>query len=236
MVDDDVAVRDALHVLLDDAYEVVDAPDARAALAALESRPVDAALLDIVLPGTDGLELLRDLRVLHPDLPVVMLTAVTTVTTAVEAMKLGALDYLAKPFDVDELLGLVRTAVGQRGRAQRRPGAVASGRRPPSLYVTRAVEYLTTHYPSPLTVATVARAVGVSESHLAHVFRAETGTTVRAFLLRTRVQAALGRLESSDAKMSAIARAAGFCDASHMTRAVLRLTGRRPNSYRGRTQ
>jgi two-component system response regulator AtoC len=103
IVDDEPGVRESLRMALKDGYEPVTAATAAEGLAALEAGGVDVVLLDIVMPGVDGLQLLEQVRVRHPDVPVVMLTATKTVKTAVGAIKLGAFDYLTKPFDVDEL-------------------------------------------------------------------------------------------------------------------------------------
>jgi YesN/AraC family two-component response regulator len=221
-VEDDAAVRAAFHMLLDDEYVIVEATDGRTALAALSARPVDVVLLDIRMPGDDGIQVLRDLRRLDQTLAVIMVTGVKTVTTAVEAMKLGALDYVTKPFDAEAMRLAVRRAVERR--------------RTPGPHVQRALEYLRAHYARPVSVNAVARAVGLSGSHLAHLFRAETGMTVRQHLLKTRVEAARERLTGGDEKLAEVARQVGFCDASHLTRAFVRLTGRRPGSFRSRAR
>jgi len=114
VVDDDAGVRDALHVVLDDDYDVIDAAHGRAALHLVLSRPVDLVLLDILMPDVDGLEILQEIKVLAPNLPVVMLTAVKTVRTTVAAMKLGAADYLTKPFQQEELLTTIRRVLEER--------------------------------------------------------------------------------------------------------------------------
>src|SRR2546428_2455144 len=122
VVDDDAAVRDALHLTLDREYAVMDAPHGRAALSMVRSERVDLILLDILMPEIDGLEILQELKALEPDLPVIMMTAVKTVRTTVAAMKLGASDYLTKPFQEEELLATNHRALEQRTGQTRAPG------------------------------------------------------------------------------------------------------------------
>jgi DNA-binding NtrC family response regulator len=103
IVDDETGVRESLRMVLKDTYEPMAVASGTDALDALAAGPFDVVLLDIVMPGMDGLELLEEVRSRYPRIPVIMLTATKTVKTAVGAMKLGAFDYVTKPFDVDEL-------------------------------------------------------------------------------------------------------------------------------------
>ena len=103
IVDDEAGVRESLRMVLKDTYEPVAVGSGTDALEALGAGPFDVVLLDIVMPGMDGLELLEEVRSRYARVPVIMLTATKTVKTAVGAMKLGAFDYVTKPFDVDEL-------------------------------------------------------------------------------------------------------------------------------------
>ena len=103
IVDDEPGVRESLRMVLKDSYEPVPVASGREALESMAAAPPDVVLLDIVMPGMDGLQVLEELRSRSPQLPVIMLTATKTVKTAVGAMKLGAFDYITKPFDVDEL-------------------------------------------------------------------------------------------------------------------------------------
>jgi DNA-binding NtrC family response regulator len=114
VVDDELGLREAFHLILDDDYEVLDAPDGAAALDVVRSSQVDLVLLDIRLPGMDGIEVLERIKAIDEGVEVVLVTAVRTVRTAVAAMKLGAFDYLTKPFEEDELLSLVRRALDRR--------------------------------------------------------------------------------------------------------------------------
>ena len=114
MVDDEPGVRESFHLILDDDYEVIDVPDGAAALDVLRGTHVDLVLLDIRLPGMDGIEVLERIKAIDEGLEIILVTAVKTVRTAVAAMKLGAFDYVTKPFDEDELLVLVRRALDKR--------------------------------------------------------------------------------------------------------------------------
>src|SRR5579862_1597809 len=110
IVDDELSVRESLRLILKDYAEVTLAASGDAAVAMATTQTFDVILLDILMPGMDGLEILELIRA-HSRAPqVIMLTATKTVKTAVRAMKLGAFDYVTKPFDVDELLVLVERA------------------------------------------------------------------------------------------------------------------------------
>lgn len=115
VADDDAGVRYTLRGLLeDDGLTVEEAVDGEAALARLDAEPpVDLVLSDLRMPRLDGLELLRRIRA-RPHAPrLILITAHGSERHAVEAMKLGALDYFRKPFDVDDVLAVVRRALGQ---------------------------------------------------------------------------------------------------------------------------
>ncbi|MFA5027746.1 MAG: sigma-54 dependent transcriptional regulator [Candidatus Methylomirabilota bacterium] len=112
VVDDDEGVRWALSRALERAgYRVGLATDGPAGEAAASDPGVDLVLLDIRLPGRDGLAVLAAIREARPELPVIMMTAHGTLQAAVEAMKQGAYDYLGKPFDLDEVLLVVEKAL-----------------------------------------------------------------------------------------------------------------------------
>src|SRR3989440_13048724 len=114
VVDDDAGVRESFRLILEDHYDVLDVADGPQALDTLRSSQVDLVLLDIRLPDMDGIEVLERMKAIDDGVEVILVTAVKTVRTAVAAMKLGAFDYLTKPFEDEELLSLVRRAVEKR--------------------------------------------------------------------------------------------------------------------------
>jgi len=112
VVEDDDVVRQLLGEVLGEAgYETVPVPTGEAALAELDRQSFDAVLLDLNLPGIQGMDVLRVGPTLQTDTPFIVMTAFGSVDTAVEAMKQGAFDYVSKPFRTDELLLTLQRAV-----------------------------------------------------------------------------------------------------------------------------
>jgi len=105
VVDDELIVRDSLKEwLADENFNVETAESGAMALERLSQHPIDLMLTDIKMPGMDGVELLQKAKEIYPDLDVLMMTAFATVETAVDAMKIGAKDYLMKPFDPEKMI------------------------------------------------------------------------------------------------------------------------------------
>ena len=123
IVDDEAQIRDSLKLLLKQrGYETQAVEGGQEALALITANPCsndsvkfvpELMLLDVMMPGIDGIELLRQLKALLPCLPVIMLTASKSVKAAVDAMKIGAIDYLNKPFDIDDLLKLIEETLAR---------------------------------------------------------------------------------------------------------------------------
>lgn len=115
VIDDEVNAATALETLLkEDGYEVSCAYDAPAGLAMIEQIDADVVLTDLRMPGMDGLELLKQLKLTRPQTMVILMTAYGTVKNAVRAMKSGAEDYLAKPLDLEELEVVVERAIEKK--------------------------------------------------------------------------------------------------------------------------
>ncbi|MCJ7493966.1 MAG: sigma-54 dependent transcriptional regulator [Deltaproteobacteria bacterium] len=114
IVDDEVSVRDSLRMIFKKDYQVIMAGSAEEAIIKVKSEEPDLIFLDIIMPGKDGMQALKEIRGMHPQIPVIMLTATKTLKTAVEAMKLGAYDYITKPFDVEELKLIAQKALESR--------------------------------------------------------------------------------------------------------------------------
>ena len=112
VIDDDEGLRRVVEYnLQEEGYRVITAADGTAGLRQFQASSVDLVLTDVRMPEMDGLDLLARLKAMQPELPVIVLTAHGTIDSAIEAMKLGAFDYLTKPFNRDQLKAAVRKAL-----------------------------------------------------------------------------------------------------------------------------
>src|ERR1041384_3784792 len=115
VVDDEEIMREILETLLTrEAYEVRLAASGEEGLELARALPFDAALVDIMMPGLDGIATLDELKRIDEDLAVIIITAFAAVENAIAAMRAGAFDYITKPFKNDEALAVVRNAMERR--------------------------------------------------------------------------------------------------------------------------
>ena len=288
------------------------AADGHQALEMLRSRSIDVVLLDLLMPRMGGREALRHMRQDHPRTLVIIVTAVTDLTTVVTCVKLGAWNYVAKPWDDETLIALVHGAVRERRdepgillisddlaamaplhltlerqtrvfttrascalRCSFRPTAIvldsAAACSSPinqvlqerfpktplilmksvnetlaqlaehgvinhennrNTSVAAAVNFIAAHYCEPLTVSTVASAVKLSESRLAHVFPEITGLSVKDYMARLRVHIARRLLVETADTIEMIAAELGFADASSFSRTFKSVDGIAPGEFR----
>ena len=109
IVDDEAIIRHSLHDwLCDEGYRVSEAENGMTAIRMIAEEPPDVAVVDIKMPGMDGVTLLKKIKELHPELPVIIMTAFATVENAVQAMKEGAYDFITKPFPPEKLSNVIK--------------------------------------------------------------------------------------------------------------------------------
>jgi len=121
IIDDDDQLRKSFEkLLIEEDYAVKSAPSGETGLKNIKESIPDLVILDMRLPGMNGLEVFQAIHEIEPKLPVIIMTAFGTTETAIEATKMGAFDYLLKPFDIPEMLGVVEQAL-DAGRFMRSP-------------------------------------------------------------------------------------------------------------------
>ena len=110
--DDEIGVRESLNLILEDKYELVFASSGNEAIEKVKTGKFDGIILDIKMPAKDGLETLEEIKSVSPDVRVIIATGYQSVETASKAVKLGALDYITKPFESEEVLQKVYRIIG----------------------------------------------------------------------------------------------------------------------------
>ena len=115
IADDEEGIRESLSLILGEEYDLAFTKDGAETLAKLQQETFELVLLDIKMPKLDGLEVLKQLKAHgHTKTPVVILTAYQSIELAKEAVRLGALDYLPKPFEREQILNAVRGVLARR--------------------------------------------------------------------------------------------------------------------------
>ena len=118
LVDDDPGMIDTLEAILKDKYAVIKSSDGETALKLMDKEDINVAILDIRLPGIDGIEVLKHIKDRHEDIEAIMISAVKDIKIAVSAMKMGAYDYITKDFDYDEVIGLVDKVIEKQNMSR----------------------------------------------------------------------------------------------------------------------
>jgi DNA-binding NtrC family response regulator len=114
VVDDESGARQSLEVILEDDYHVLAAENGREALEILQRESVDLVLLDVHMPDMDGLEVLRKIKERDEEADVIMVSALNLARKAVDAIKLGAYDYITKPYEPEDILSTVARVISKR--------------------------------------------------------------------------------------------------------------------------
>ncbi|MGB9716452.1 MAG: HD domain-containing phosphohydrolase [Thermodesulfovibrionales bacterium] len=114
IIDDELIARYAVQQVLKDRYTIFTASGGKEGLDLISKNPVDLVVLDIKMPDMDGVSVLREIKKMCPDTEVILLTAYAGVETAQSALRLGALDYLTKPFDKDDVINVIERGLKKR--------------------------------------------------------------------------------------------------------------------------
>lgn len=238
IVEDEGLVRRGIVQAVDwpsvDCAVVGEAANGEEGLEVIRRERPDLVVTDIKMPKMDGIEMLRQLRAEGNKAAVILLTAYSDFTYAQAAVKLGAVDYLLKPFHDGELEEAVRRLGGRDGQEPAREApAVPAGAK--SKYVMEAVRYVSEHYGEPdMSIAQVAQFLGLSEGHLSHVFKRETGKTLGSYITEYRIGRARELLRDCRNKVYEVAEAVGYRDITYFSATFKRVTGVTPSEVQKR--
>jgi len=235
VVDDDVIIPEMINFFLGKAYEIRAATTGAEALVRVRRDRVDLVVLDHRLPDRTGLDVLIELRSIHPLLPVIMVTGYGSEWICASAFKLGVTDYLQKPMTAVELVAAVQRILSpgvDRGKStseSQEPGDLPA---PRCLAIQRAIGIIQQRYWDRISLSLLARQVGMSKYRLSHRFRDVLGITFREYLLMVRLERAKVLLAAGHVSITEVAHDVGYGDLARFDKVFKRYTGFTPSAYR----
>ena len=243
VVEDEEMIRKGIVLAVDwaapDCVVVGEAANGVQALEAVERYDPSLIITDLKMPVMDGLEMLRQLRERGNNAFVIILTAYDSFAYAQTALRLGAVDFLLKPFHDGELEQAVTRLKqrmdragqgGEKGPAPLPLPELKKGDK--SKYVLEAMAYIGEHYHEPnIGVAAIAQHLGISEGHLSHTFKKETDYTLLNYLTRYRVHRAMELLRDCRLKVYEVAEQVGYRDIAYFSATFKKLVGMSPSEY-----
>lgn len=209
----------------------------------IEQYPVDVVLLDWGQKMAEGLQTLRELKVNHPEIPVIVLADSSSEETAIDAFRLGAKDYFRKPVNVLELQEVLKNLLKLRStsRERRFPYLTRNGV-VSSLLVTattsmspgilRVISHMAENLSNNISLKGLAREAGMSRYHLCRGFKKVMGMSLMQFLAAMRVERAKKLLRESSLSISMVALEVGFNDLSNFIKHFKKITGSTPTAYK----
>lgn len=243
VVEDEEMIRKGIVLAVDwaalDCVVVGEAANGLQALEAVERYAPSLIITDLKMPVMDGLEMLRQLREWGNNAFVIILTAYDSFAYAQTALRLGAVDFLLKPFHDGELEQAVTRLKqrmdragqgGEKGPAPLPLPELKKGDK--SKYVLEAMAYIGEHYHEPnIGVAAIAQHLGISEGHLSHTFKKETDYTLLNYLTRYRIHRAMELLRDCRLKVYEVAEQVGYRDIAYFSATFKKLVGMSPSEY-----
>ena len=236
VVEDEEMIRRGIVLAVDwaalDCVVVGEASNGVEGLEAVERLNPSLIITDLKMPQMDGLEMVRRLRERGNQVYVIILTAYDSFTYARSALRLGAVDFLLKPFhdgDLEQAVMALRRRMERGGGPLPLPGLKKGDK---SKYVLEAMDYIGVHYSDPgITISAIAQNLGLSEGHLSHTFKKETDYTLLNYLTRYRIQKAMELLRDCRVKVYEVAEQVGYRDITHFSATFKKVTGMSPSEY-----
>lgn len=224
-------LRQLIHQGATDFQIVAEACTGKEAVSLATSLRPDLLLLDIKMPGTDGLTAANAIRSQVPDMEIIFLTAYSDYDYVHRALRVKAADYLLKPVRPEELLAAIETA---RLSLERRRGIQREQQMPAPEHhlIRRAKAFIAAHHREDLTLRRVARAVHLSPTYLSRLFKEVVGQSFISYLTEVRLRSAREMLASSEATLEEIAKASGFSTPNYFCTVFKRRYGMTPSAFR----
>lgn len=241
VVEDEEMIRKGIVLAIDwaalDCMIVGEAANGEEGLEAAERLNPTLIITDLKMPKMDGLEMIRRLREKGNRVYVIILTAYDSFSYAQTAIRLGAVDFLLKPFhdgELEQAVMTLRKHMEEKKKTNAETFVWDTGLKKgdKSKYVLQAMDYIGVHYAEPnISVGEIADHLEISEGHLSHVFKKETGDTLLHYLTRYRIHKAMELLKDCRLRVYEVAEQVGYRDITYFSATFKKMVGISPSEY-----
>lgn len=241
VVEDEEMIRKGIVLAVDwaalDCMVVGEAANGEEGLAAAQRLEPSLIITDLKMPKMDGLEMIRQLREKGNNAYVIILTAYDSFSYAQTAIRLGAVDFLLKPFhdgELEQAVVALRQRMEEKKKVSTETWAPDTGLKKgdKSKYVLQAMDYIGEHYANPnISVGEIAENLGISEGHLSHLFKKETDDTLLHYLTRYRIHKAMELLKDCRLRVYEVAEQVGYRDITYFSATFKKVVGVSPSEY-----
>lgn len=227
LVEDDALVRDILRSAFEREYNVLEASGCSEA-ALLLGNPIDIALIDYMLPDGDGFDVLKAVREVKPNLPIIMMTAYSTEGIVIRALRAGAAEYVKKPLVLGHLRRKVSDILGGKKGEELTERSVTNE----EFLLDSIAAFIENNYSDELTRDMLAEKVCMNKYKFSKIFNERFGQGIKSYLNYIRVKKAAELLRNDNLSIKDIAFSVGFRSIEHFDRVFKEIYGISPKEYR----
>ncbi|MFB0526823.1 MAG: response regulator [bacterium] len=230
LVDDDKEFREEFRDYLED-YQVIEACNGEEALGLLKKpNVIDLVILDVMMPGLPGTEVLKEMRRIDPDLGIIILTGYSSEGVAIEALKGRADDYIQKPIDIDKAKEIIeRLLETKRGEGDINTLGTKGK-------IEKVKRFVQRNYHKKVSLKDAAQAVYLSPKYLSRIFKQITGKSFNEYKLKIKIEKARELLTKTGYNVNQLAEKLGYENAESFIRLFKKLAGYTPTEYRKKIQ
>ncbi|MBN2353729.1 MAG: response regulator transcription factor [Spirochaetales bacterium] len=223
LVDDDTEFRQEFKDLLEE-YNVIEASNGQAALDILNSpNTVDLVILDVMMPGLKGTEVLKQIKSRYPDLSIIISTAYSSKDVAIESLRAHADDYLEKPFQVHRAKAVIRRLLEGKLLDDDSKGIIE-----------KVKAYTERNFQKNVSLNDVASFVALSPKYLSRLFKAATGTGFNEYKIELKINKGKELLRTTALNINQITDELGYLNTESFIRIFKKVTGETPTEFRAR--
>lgn len=230
LVDDDREFREEFRDYLED-YEVIEACNGEEALKLLKKpNVIDLVILDVMMPGLHGTEVLKEMRNIDPDLGIIILTGYSSEGVAIEALKGHADDYIQKPLDIDRAKEIIERLLETKKEEADIDITGIKGK------IERVKRFAQRNYHKKVCLKDAAQAVYLSPKYLSRVFKQSTGKSFSEYKLKIKIEKAKELLGKTGYNVNQVAEKLGYKNVESFIRLFKKLAKYTPTEYRKKIQ